>query len=456
MNSPLYLAKKYTPFYKRNLRLAFPIILTQLGQVTVSFFDTFMVGLLGTTALASVAFANSIFMMIFILGLGFSIGQTPHIGKAFGKHQAWKISTFFQNAFLINIILGVIILVGVLLARPLLYYLDQPVEVVDTALPYFNWLMYSLIPVFLFFTCRQFADGVGNTKVTMWITLAGNVINIVLNYLLIFGKMGFPEMGIVGAGIATAIARTFMGVAYIIAIFYHHSFRPYVLNFRWSNFRKNALYQLFKTGFPISIQLIVEVMSFSATAIMVGWINTESLAAHQVVLQMVSATFMTALGVASATTIRISHLYGAAHYKATKFASNASTHIILAFMTLTAVSFIVFRYQIPRIFSEDPAVIAIAADLFIIAALFQIFDGTQAVGLAILRGLQDVTYSMYIAFLSYAVVSLPAAYLLGFPCGLGSIGVWIGLAAGLPIASIIYRLRFLYLIKRINKPLLST
>ena len=440
--------KKFVPYYKRNLTLAFPIILSQLGQVTVSLVDTLMVGKLGTVPLAAVAFANSIFSLVFIFGLGFSLGQTPHVGKAYGKKQWWKIGVFFQNSLIINVSLSILLLGLMLLCKPLLYHLNQPEDVVILAMPYFNWLLLSSIPVLLFFTCRQFAEGVGNTKVAMWVTISGNVINIIFNYLFIFGKFGFPELGVEGAGLATFIARIIMALTFVIVVFRHSDLKRFTQYFAWKNVRVPALKQLIQTGFPISGQLIVEVFAFSLSAIMIGWINEVNLAAHQIVLQLASATFMVSLGVGSACTIRISHQFGSKHYKATRMASMASLHLVTVFMATTAITFIVLRNIIPTWFSSDPEVIHVAAQLFIIAGIFQLFDGWQQVGLSTLRGLADVTFAMVIAILSYIMVTLPVGYLFGFIWHFGSVGVWIGICVGLIVAAVSYRLRFLYFMRR--------
>ena len=440
--------KNIIPYYKRNLLLAFPIILSQLGQVTVALADTLMVGWVGTVQLAAVAFANSIFSLIFIFGLGFSLGQTPHVGRAYGKKQWWKIGVFFQNALVINITLSVLLLGVMLLFKPMLHHLNQPEQVVQFALPYFSWLMYSIVPVLIFFTCRQFAEGVGNTKIAMWVTISGNVINIIFNYLLIFGKFGFPDMGVEGAGLASFIARTVMAITFSIVVFGNPALKRFTQYFSWKNIHFTAVKRLIKTGLPISGQLIVEVLAFSMSAIMIGWINEVNLAAHQIVLQLASATFMVGLGVASANTIRISHQFGSKHYKATRMAALASLHIVTAFMSLTAIAFIVLRNIIPTWFSSDPAVINVAAQLFIIAGIFQLFDGWQTVGLATLRGLADVTFAMFIAIFSYLIVSLPIGYLFGFIFHLGSVGVWIGLCIGLMTAAAAYRMRFLHFMKK--------
>jgi len=440
---------KFTPYYKRNLALAIPIILAQLGQVTVSIVDTFMVGILGTTELAAVAFAGSVYMLVFIFGLGFSLGQTPHVGKAYGSKQWWKIGMLFQNSLFINITLSLLLFLLVTLLKPLLYHLNQPENVVSIAMPYFDWMLYSTLPLLLFFTCRQFAEGVGNTKIAMWITIIGNLLNIFLNYVMIFGKLGFPAMGVEGAGLSTLIVRAFMALAFVIVVFKHPVLKRFTKYFSWRYFLFPAIKKLVATGLPISGQLIVEVLAFSVSAIMIGWINEVNLAAHQIVLQLASATFMIGLGIGSATTIRISHQFGSKHYKATRWAALAALHLVTVFMALTAVLFIVLRSQIPAWFSSDSEVIAVAAQLFVIAGIFQLFDGWQMVGLATLRGLADVTFAMYIAIISYLLIAMPLSYLLGFVFHLGSVGVWSGLCIGLIIAAVAYRLRFLHFMKKI-------
>jgi MATE family multidrug resistance protein len=443
--------KKLVPYYKRNLKLAYPVMLAQLGQVTVSMADTIMVGRVGTTELAASAFANSIFIVIFIFSLGFSLGITPLIGNAFGKKQNKKITVLFQNGLLVNILLSLLLMVLFMPLAPALRWMNQPPDVVEMAIPYFLILMTSALPSAVFFAYRQFGEGIGNTKIAMWITLLGNVVNIFFNYLLIYGKFGFPEMGLIGAGIGTLIARISMAVAFIWVVQKKSIFEPYRRYFSKENFQKLACIRLIKTSFPISGQLLVEVLSFSVSAIMVGWINKENLAAHQIALTMASGTFMLALGVASATTIRISHQFGSGHYKATKVAAIAAMHLAVILMSFNAAMFFIFRNQIPMIFSTDPVVIRIAAQLLIVAGFFQIFDGLQIVGLSALRGLADVKAAMYIAAISYIVICLPLAYLFGFPLHLGTVGVWIGLAIGLVIAALAYRARFNYFMKKYIK-----
>lgn len=443
--------KKLVPYYKRNLKLAYPVMLAQLGQVTVSMADTIMVGRVGTTELAASAFANSIFIIIFIFSLGFSLGITPLIGNAFGKKQYKKITILFQNGLLVNILLSLLLMVVFMPLAPALRWMNQPADVVEMAIPYFLILMASALPSAVFFAYRQFGEGIGNTKIAMWITFLGNVVNIFFNYLLIYGKFGFPELGLIGAGIGTLIARISMAVAFIWVVQKKSVFEPYRRYFSKENFQKLACFRLIKTSFPISGQLLVEVLSMSISAIMVGWINKENLAAHQIAMTMASATFMLALGVASATTIRISHQFGSGHYKATKVAAIAAMHLAVLLMSFNAAMFFIFRNQIPMIFSTDPVVIRIAAQLLIVAGFFQIFDGLQIVGLSALRGLADVKSAMYIAAVSYIVICLPCAYLFGFTLDLGATGIWIGLAIGLVIAALAYRARFNYFMKKYIK-----
>ena len=406
-----------------------------------------MVGMLGTVELAAVAFATSIYSLVFIFGLGFSLGQTPHVGKAFGKKQWWKIGTFFQNALIINFALGILLSCVIFILAPLLYHLNQPVNVVDMAMPYFKWSVASTIPILLFFTCRQFAEGVGNTKISMWVTISGNILNIILNYLLIFGKFGFPALGVEGAGITIFIVRFLMATAFIVLIFGHPALKKFTQFFSWEKIRGEAIKLLIKTGLPISGQLVVEVLVFSFSAIMIGWINEVNLAAHQIVLQFASATFMVGLGVGAACTILISQQFGSKHYNYSRIIASASLHIVTVFNLFTAIALIVLRYQIPSWFSGDPSVIHVAAQLFIIAGIFQLFDGWQMVGLSALRGLTDVTFAMFIAITSYVIIAMPAGYLLGFVWDFGSVGVWTGLCIGLIIAAGAYRWRFLYFMK---------
>ncbi|MBP1673339.1 MAG: multidrug transporter [Bacteroidetes bacterium] len=443
--------KKLIPYYKRNLKLAYPVMLAQLGQVTVSMADTIMVGRVGTTELAASAFANSIFIIIFIFSLGFSLGITPLIGNAFGKKQDKKIAILFQNGLLVNIVLSIALMILFMPLAPALNWMNQPPDVARMSIPYFLILMSTSVPLAIFFSIRQFGEGIGNTKIAMWITLMGNVVNIFFNYLLIYGKFGFPELGLVGAGLGTLIARIAMAAAYIWVLQKNDLFAPYRKFFSKLNYHRVACWKLVKTSFPISGQLLVEVLSFSFSAIMVGWINKENLAAHQIALTMASGTFMLALGVASATTIRISHQFGSGHYKATKVAAIAAMHLAVLLMSFNAALFFIFRNQIPLLFSSDSEVIKIASQLLIIAGFFQIFDGLQIVGLSALRGLADVKSAMYIAAISYILICLPLAYFFGFIIDLGSVGVWIGLAIGLVIAAVAYRARFNYFMRKVMK-----
>jgi MATE family multidrug resistance protein len=344
--------------------------------------------------------------------------------------------------------LGIILSGVIFLLTPLLYHLNQPGNVVSVAMPYFNWSIASTIPILLFFTCRQFAEGVGNTKIAMWVTISGNIINIILNYLLIFGKCGFPALGIEGAGITIFIVRVLMASTFVILIFGHSALKKFTQYFSWKKIKIQVINRLVKTGLPISGQLVVEVLVFSLSAIMIGWINEVNLAAHQIVLQLASATFMVGLGIGSANTILISQQFGSKHFKSIRYIALTSLHIVTVFNTLTAIAFIVLRYQIPSWFSGDHEVIFVAAQLFIIAGIFQLFDGWQMVGLAALRGLTDVTFAMYIAITCYIIIAMPASYLLGFVWNLGSVGVWIGLCIGLIVAAIAYRIRFLYITKK--------
>ena len=284
----------------------------------------------------------------------------------------------------------------------------------------------------------------------MMITLAANVINVVVNYLLIFGKFGFPQLGLNGAGIGTLIARTAMAILFIIVFIYRDKFRTYLSEALKSSFNLKTIFRLINVGWPISVQIVLEVCAFVLGAIMIGWLGAVPLAAHQIGIGLASITFMIVTGIGSGTTIRVSHQYSQNNFEGLSKAAYASIHLVVAFMSFTALLFVFFRNQLPLLYTSDPAVIVVAAQLLIMAAAFQIFDGLQVVMLGILRGLADVKYAMLIAFISYIIISLPLSYLFGFVLKMGAVGVWVGLVVSLAVASFLFLQRFIRLFNRMT------
>ena len=438
----MFFARSYIPYYKRNLKVAIPVVISQVGQVTVMLADNIMVGWLGPMELAAVSFAGSIYVIGMVFGLGFSVGLTPLVGLAYGEDNFRKVSSFFQNSLFLNVLSTIFFMTLMFVVSNFLGHMGQEQIVVDLAYPYYNILVWSFLPQMVFFSGKHFAEGIGNTKVAMYITLGCNLLNVVLNYLLIYGKFGFPEMGVRGAAIATLISRVCMALWIIGILWSRITFRRYFMFFRKEKLSLKRIQQLVNISVPISLQIGIETLTFSLCGIMVGWVGGISLAANQVAQTMTSLTFMMALGIASATTIRVSHQLGAKNYEGARKAGFASMHLVLAFMSVAAFCFIMFRNQLPLIFNDEPELVAIASQLFIIAGIFQLFDGLQVVSMAALRGMADTKIPMIISFVSYVVVCLSVGYVLAFVAHLGAAGVWIGYIAGLSVAAIWLTLRF--------------
>lgn len=445
--------KEYLPYYKRNLRVALPVMLTQLGASLVGLFDSIMVGHYATVDLAAVSFANAIFFTVMVFAMGALMGITPLVGIHVGELNnqsslaqssssvGKKIATLFQNGILFTILLSVLMLI--LLGGCILFldYFGQDPAVIEAARPYYILIVVSLVP-FLFFTFfKQFLEGLGNTTVAMVITLVMNGLNIFLNWVFIYGHLGAEPMGATGAGIGSLIARIGMPLCFWAVMVFHKEWKQYLYmvqkNFSWENIKELA-----KIGFPIGGQTLVETFLFTASFVVIGWISKEALAAHQVANQIADMTFMLALGIGSATTIRVSHQLGAGDLKAVRMASNASIHLVLLMNTLGAGLMIGLRNYIPLLFTEDVEVIAIASQLIVCAGLFQYADGLQAVGAAMLRGITDVKVPMVIAFVSYILVGLSIGILFAFPLEMGAVGIWIGFILGLALAAICFHIRF--------------
>ena len=431
--------------------MALPVILSQVGQITVSLADTMMVGHVGTVQLAAASFANSIFHVGMLFGLGVVMGITPLVGKMYSQKEEKQVGEYLKNGFFIHLVFALVL--GVLMTGVsfLLNNMGQPREVVDEAFPYFLILVASLLPLLAFISIKQFLEGLGNTRIAMFITLSANGINIILNYLLIFGKFGFPELGLNGAGLATFISRLLMPLM-LIPVLYHN--KKYQAIFRFAKHARLMRYkirELLAVGIPIGLQIVVEVFTFSIGAVMMGWLGKEQLAAHQIALGMASFTYMISLGVGAGTTIHISHEYGLHHWGLLRRTVFASLHLVLVFMSMMGVLFVLLRHQLPYLFTTDTSVIGIAAGLLVIAALFQIFDGLQVVLLASLRGLSDVKIPMFMAFVSYSVVGIPVSYGCAFLLDMGAVGIWLGFLFGLIVASFLFGLRIMKHLKKFGQ-----
>ena len=436
------LSGHYKEHYKRNFFLAYPVMLSQLGQVLVGVADSLMVGQLGAEPLAAASLANVIFYVIMVFGLGVSYAITPLVAAADGEQDQSKITTIFSNGLVINTILGMILALGIVLCTPVLYYLNQPPEVVTLAIPYLRIITISLVPYMVFQSFRQFAEGLGNTRQAMYITLSGNAINILLNYLLIYGKWGFPPMGLDGAGWATLVSRMIMAASMGLFIYQASRFRPFRGAFTFFHINKAAIIRILNVGIPAGLQFVFEVSAFGFAAIMMGWLGTQTLAAHQIAINLASISYMMATGIASAATIRVGNQLGRKDMPNLRNAGKTSFVMVTIFMGFAALLFLALRNFFPTLYIKDAEVIEIASQLLVVAAFFQISDGVQVVGMGALRGIEDVRVPTVIAIIAYWVVGLPVGYLLGFRYGLGATGIWYGLLIGLSFAAVLLVYRF--------------
>lgn len=434
--------KEYIPYYKRNLKVALPVMLTQAGQITVNLADNIMVGHLGTAELAGVSFANSIFILGMVFGIGFTQGLTPHVGQSFGCGNHARVGALLENSLTLNFIASILLTLLMYGMSFFMGSMGQTEDVVIQARLYYNTMLFSLLPFLMFFGLRQFSEGIGITKYAMYITLVANALNITLNWALIYGHLGFSAMGVKGAAIATLVSRILMFVSFLVFFFKHSSYNVYLKHFSRKLINRALLKDVLKTSIPLSFQNLVEITAFSLSAIMVGWSGKVSLAAHQIAMSMSSFSFMLALGVGAASTIRVSHQYGFGDFKAMRKEGFAAVHLSVALMSVSGIAYILFRNYIPVIYTEDILVREMAAKLLVIAALFQIFDAMQLSGLAALRALADVKIPLILSIVSYYLVCLPLGYLCGVVLGMGAVGVWIGLLLGLVFAALLFLWRF--------------
>lgn len=449
--------KEYLPYYKRNLKVALPVMLTQLGASLVGLFDSMMVGHYATVDLAAVSFANALFFMAMLFAMGALMAITPLVGIQMGEMNIMpekkadirqKIAVLFQNGMLFTMLQSALMLILLGGCIPFLSYFGQEPEVIEVARPYYILIVVSLVPFLVFTFFKQFLEGLGNTLVAMIITLAMNGLNILLNWIFIYGHWGAEAMGATGAGIGSLISRVGMALCFGLAMWFHKDWKYYIQTFSWRNFSWSEIKQQIKLGFPIGAQTFLETFTFAASFVIIGWISKEALAAHQVANQIADMTFMIALGVGAATTIRVSHQLGEKNIVGVRMASNASIHLVLVINTIGAALMIGLRHYIPMLFTEDQEVISIASKLIVIAGLFQYADGLQAVGAAMLRGITDVKVPMLIAFVAYILVGLSVGLVCAFPMEMGAAGIWIGFIFGLSLAAICFHIRFRRLMRK--------
>ena len=451
--------RKYTPYYKRLLLLAMPVMLAQAGQLTTQFADTAMVGNYGgedPIPLAAVSLGSSLFLLIYLAALGLALAITPLVGEHFARRDRREVGYIFQNSILYCGIIGLVATVVAVALRPFIAVLGewmsvpgQNIELVaEMALPYYDMLVWSIIPLMLFLAIKQFLEGIGNTKTAMWITLAGNALNILLNYIFIFGKCGVEAMGAEGAGLATLISRVGQMVAIVAYYFLSSRLRLYRSFFEAKGFKLCYLKSLFKVGYPISFQMILESAAFILTSILALSFGEVAAGSMQVSFSIANIAWMITVAIGSASTILVSHIAGAKQHDELRPMVNATYHIGIAWATLMAFIFVVFREPMASLFTDNSEVIALTAELMLLIAIYQFSDAVQGLSISMLRGLQDVKIIMPIVLCSYLVLNIPIGCWLAYGMDMGCHGLVTGLIVGLSSAALLTSLRLYRQVRR--------
>jgi len=452
------LLKNFSTELSYNVKLAFPVIMGLLGHTIVQLADNIMVGQLGADELAAVSLGNSFVFVAMSLGIGFSTAITPLVAEADGAGNVADGKSALKHGLVLCTVLGLSLFGIILLAKPLIYQMNQPPEVVELALPYLDIVALSLVPLVIFQAFKQFSEGLSQTKYPMYATVLANVINVILNYLLIFGSFGFPKMGIVGAAIGTLVARILMVVYIWYLLNQKQKFQKYITGFNFRKLEKKVLDKIINLGFPSALQMFFEVGIFTAAIWLSGILGANTQAANQIALNLSSITFMFGMGLGVAAMIRVGNQKGLGNFK--KLRSIAQSIFVLTFIIeiMFAAIFLLGRNWFPTLYvnldsvlnlSDNTEVVFIAGKLLLVAAFFQISDGIQVVVLGALRGLQDVKIPTVITFIAYWLIGFPISYYLAFQTHLKSTGIWIGLLSGLTASAIMLYLRFNYLTKKL-------
>ena len=446
------LLTQYTPYYKRLLKLALPVVIAQAGQLTTQFADTAMVGQYGgddPVPLAAVSLGSSLFLLIYLAAMGLAMAITPLVGEHYARGDRRKVGHLFQNGIVYSVAIGVVGTAIALALRPFIgvlgEWMSSPGESVEAvaalALPYYDMLVWSIMPLMIFLAVKQFLEGLGNTKIAMWITLWGNIANVALNYIFIFGKCGLEPMGAEGAGLATLIARVGQMSAIIAVFFLWKRLRIYRTFFSRKAVTFKLISSLIKIGFPISFQMILESAAFILTSIIALSFGKVAAGSMQVAFSIANVAWMITVAIGSAATILVSHIHGNRHNHELRPTVTATYHLGLLWATIMAVVFITLRQPIAAIFTDNTEVIALTAELMLLIAIYQFSDAIQGLSISMMRGMQDVKIIMPIVLCSYLILNIPLGILLAYHFDMGCHGLVIGLIVGLSSAALMTALR---------------
>jgi MATE family multidrug resistance protein len=435
------------------IKLAVPIIIGELAQMSLHIVDTAMIGALGYKQLAAAALVISAMNIPFVLGIGMTISVSQLVSMSNGRGDKKAVSHYFFNGFILCAVTAVIISLSLVFGRKFLYHLGQDPEVARMAVPFLSLIALSIIPMLLFMTLKQFADGLEYTKTAMVFSLVAIPINAFLNWLLLYGNVGFPRLELLGAGWATLITRTLIFIAFAIIVLKNQKFQQFISDrvmqwrLRWSTW-KDLLY----IGIPSSLQIGIEVSAFAVSAIIIGTISAVAQAAHQIAISCASFTFMVSMGLSQAGSIRVSNAYGRNDWHKIQNIGKATLTTAFIYGIFCALMFVLFRNSLPLLFNKNPEVLKLSALLILFAAIFQISDSTQAVGAGLLRGIKDVKTPTVLIAIAYWAVALPIGLLLGFYFKMGAAGMWTGLILGLTFASGFLVRRFILEVRRVLHP----
>tara|TARA_Y100000768_G_C23939293_1_gene664261 strand:- start:112 stop:1485 length:1374 start_codon:yes stop_codon:yes gene_type:complete len=448
----------YTKEFKYNLTLAYPVILGMLGHMFVSFADNIMVGQLGAAELAAVSLGNSFFFIAMSLGIGFATAITPLVAEADAANIKSDVRNALKHGLILCIALGIILLLAMFFSIPLMLKMNQPQDVVELAMPYLQIIAISIIPLVIFEAMKRFSDGLSNTKYPMYATIFANILNIILNYLLIFGTYGFPKLGIVGAGIGTLISRLMMVILLWLIFINKQKFKTFITELNFFKTKKRVFKKIIDLGLPSALQMFFEVGIFTAAIWLSGILGKNFQAANQIAFNLSAMTFMVGVGLSVAAMVRVGNQRGFDDYLSLRRIAFSIFILTIIIEIIFAFLFLILKDWLPTLYletenisklAENTEVIMIASKLLIIVALFQIFDGLQVVILGALRGMQDVKIPTIITLISYWLIGFPICYYLGLYTPLKSLGIWIGLLISLVSASIMLFIRFNFLTKKL-------
>lgn len=453
---------RYSPYYKRLLTLAIPVVVAQVGQLTTQFADTAMVGNYGgedPVPLAAISIGSSLFLLVYLAALGMALAITPIVGESYAQGDNRGVGRLIQNGMLYSLITGLVATGAALMLRPLIgkfgEWMSSPGQdvtaVVEMAVPYYDMLVWSLVPMMLFLAIKQSLEGIGNTRTTMWITLFGNALNIGLNYVFIFGNFGFEAMGAEGAGLATLLSRVAQTLLILGYFLFSQHLSIYRRNMEFGAFSSNALVRLLKIGYPISFQMVLESAAFILTSILALSFNEIAASSMQVAFSIANIAWMVTVALGSASTIALSHIYGNNARHELRPMVAATYHLGLMWALVMAVFFVVLRVPIAEIFTDNQAIVTLTSELMLLIAIYQFSDAIQGLSISMLRGLQDVKVIMPIVLCSYLGLNIPIGMLLAYYFELECHGLVVGLIVGLTAAALFTLVRLRTTVRRISK-----